>query len=163
MSDAHEQIRNLLGRYCERMDAGDFTGLAALFADATLADENGDVFATGAEEIQAMWQFQTILHPLPGRAEHDVPGRAEHDSPRTRHVTANPVIEVDEAAGTAQSTSSYVVFQGTDSLPLQPIVTGRYADTFVRSRAGTWRWTQRRYAVDHVGDLSQHLRRPAVS
>ena len=24
MSDAHEQIRNLLGRYCELMDAGDY-------------------------------------------------------------------------------------------------------------------------------------------
>jgi hypothetical protein len=90
-----------------------------------------------------MWQRQTILYD---------------NTPRTKHVTANPVIEVDDTAGTAGATSSYVVFQGTDDLPLQPIITGRYADTFVRSRSGTWRWTQRRYAVDHVGDLSKHLR-----
>ena len=143
MSDAHEQIRNLLGRYCERMDAGDFEGLAALFADARLADERGGVFASGRDEVLAMWRAQTILYD---------------GSPRTRHVTANPVIEVDDAAGAARVSSSYVVFQGTDDLPLQPIVSGRYRDEFVRGPDGRWRWAERRYAVDHVGDLSRHLR-----
>jgi 3-phenylpropionate/cinnamic acid dioxygenase small subunit len=142
VSEAHEQIRNLLGRYCELMDAGDFGALAELFAAATLADERGNVFATGSVEMRAMWDRQTILH----------------ERPRTRHVTANPVIDVDEGGGVAQVSSSYVVFQGTDSLPLQPIVTGRYYDTFNRAGDGAWHWTQRRYAVDHVGDLSQHLR-----
>lgn len=140
---AYEQIRNLLGRYCELIDAGDFAGLAALFADATLADEHGTVFATGAGEVRTRWERQTLLHD---------------GSPRTKHVTANPVIEVDEAAGTATCTSSYVVLQGTYTLALQPIVTGRYADTFARDTDGRWHWRQRRYAVDHVGDLSQHLR-----
>src|SRR3954464_7023713 len=159
MADAHEQIRNLLGTYCARMDAGDFAGLAELFTDARLADEHGTVFATGADEVRAMWDAQTILYPVPGRAEHPIPGRAEHDgSPRTRHVTANPVIDVDEAAAAAAARSSYVVFQGTEGFPLQPIVTGRYADTFARGDAGRWHWTQRRYAIDHAGDLSHHLR-----
>jgi ketosteroid isomerase-like protein len=140
MSDA-EAIRNLLGRYCELMDAGDFAGLAALFADATLADERGNVFATGADEMRTMWERQTVMYDR---------------TPRTRHVTANPVITVD--GDTATCTSSYVVFQGTDALPLQPIVTGRYADTFTRDDGGLWRFTQRRYAIDHAGDLSHHLR-----
>lgn len=144
MSDAHEQIRNLLGRYCELMDAGHFAGLAELFAHATLADEHGNVFATGADDMRAMWERQTILYS---------------GSPRTRHVTANPVIDVDDHAGIAQVSSSYVVFQGTEQLPLQPIVTGRYLDTFTRSGEGGWHFTQRRYAIDHVGDLSHHLRR----
>ena len=78
--------------------------------------------------------------------------------PRTRHVTANPVIEADEASGIAEVSSSYVVFQGTDALPLQPIITGRYYDTFTRDDDGRWRFAQRRYAIDHVGDLSHHLR-----
>ena len=142
MSDAHEAIRNLLGKYCELMDAGQFAGLAELFAHATLADEHGNVFATGADEMRAMWEKQTILYD---------------GKPRTRHVTANPVIDVDEEAGIAQVSSSYIVFQGTDELPLQPIVTGRYLDTFTRGPAG-WHFTQRRYAIDHVGDLSHHLR-----
>lgn len=141
---AHEAIRNLLGIYCERMDAGQFDALAELFAAARMADENGNVFATGRDEIAAMWHRQTILYD---------------GSPRTRHVTANPVIDVDDAAGTASARSSYVVFQGTDTLPLQPIVTGRYHDRFARDDAGDWHWLERRYAVDHVGDLSHHLRR----
>ena len=143
MSDAHEQIRNLLGRYCHLMDAGQFAGLAELFAHSTLADEHGTVFATGAHEIRAMWEAQTILYD---------------GSPRTRHVTANPVIDVDEPSGVAEAASSYVVFQGTDDVPLQPIVTGRYYDTFIRDDTGRWRFAQRRYALDHVGDLSHHLR-----
>jgi ketosteroid isomerase-like protein len=141
MSDAHEQIRNLLGRYCERMDAGDFVGLAELFADARLADEHGTVFATGAAEMRTMWARQTVLHD---------------GSPRTRHVTANPVIAVD--GDTATCTSSYVVFQGVEGFALQPIVTGRYADSFARDESDHWHWTERRYAIDHVGDLSHHLR-----
>ena len=143
MTDAHEQIRNLLGRYCELMDAGHFAGLAELFAHATLADEHGNVFATGADEVKRIWDAQTVLY---------------EDSPRTRHVTANPVIELDEETGIAEVSSSYVVFQQTDDLPLQPIITGRYFDVFTRHDDAIWRWTQRRYAIDHAGDLSHHLR-----
>ncbi len=144
MSDAHEAIRNLLGKYCELMDAGHFAGLAELFAHATLSDEHGNVFATGADEVRTTWERQTILY--------------DTGTPRTRHVTANPVIDVDDGAGIAEVSSSYVVFQGTDDLALQPIVTGRYYDTFTRDGAGRWHFAQRRYAVDHVGDLSHHLR-----
>lgn len=143
MDSPQEQIRNLLGRYCELMDAGHFAGLAELFTHATLADEHGTVFATGSGEMHRMWEAQTILYD---------------GSPRTRHVTANPVIDVDEATGIAEVSSSYVVFQGTNTIPLQPIVTGRYYDTFTRDDDGRWRFAQRRYAIDHVGDLSHHLR-----
>jgi len=73
-------------------------------------------------------------------------------------VTANPVIDVDDGGGTARVRSSYVVFQGVDGFPLQPIVSGRYADTFTRDGDGRWHWTERRYAIDHAGDLSHHLR-----
>jgi 3-phenylpropionate/cinnamic acid dioxygenase small subunit len=141
--NAYEAIRNLLGTYCEQMDAGNFDGLAALFADARMTDERGNVFATGREEIAGMWHKQTILYD---------------GSPRTRHVTANPIITVDETAGTAVVRSSYIVFQGTDDLPLRPIITGRYVDRFIRDEHGVWRWDERSYAIDHVGDLSHHLR-----
>jgi 3-phenylpropionate/cinnamic acid dioxygenase small subunit len=137
----YEAIRNLLGRYCELMDAGDFVGLAALFGDGRLADEHGNVFASDAETIEKMWMAQTITYD---------------GSPRTRHVTANPIIDV--AGDTATCRSTYVVLQATDDLALQPIVSGRYSDTFRRSEAGGWHWAERRYAVDHVGDVSHHLR-----
>lgn len=140
---AAEAIRNLLGRYCELMDAGDFAGLAALFSSAELADEKGRVFARGRDEVLAQWVARTILYD---------------GSPRTRHLVANPVITVDDSSGLASATSAYVVFQATDDLPLQAIISGRYADRFARDITGRWAFVQRRYAVDLVGNLSQHLR-----
>jgi 3-phenylpropionate/cinnamic acid dioxygenase small subunit len=143
MSDAHEAIRNLLGIYCERMDAGDFDGLAALFNHASMSDESGNVFATGTAQIASMWHKQTILYD---------------GSPRTRHVTANPIITLNATGTTATCRSTYVVFQDVPGvLPLQPIVSGRYVDTFQRAN-GVWQWAERRYALDHAGDLSHHLR-----
>jgi hypothetical protein len=142
MSDAHEAIRNLLGTYCQRMDAGDFDGLAGLFSDARMTDEHGNVFAAGADAIAAMWHKQTILYD---------------GSPRTRHVTANPVILIEDDGATATSSSSYIVFQDVpDVMPLRAIVSGRYVDRF-RQVEGEWRWEERSYAVDQVGDLSHHL------
>ena len=146
MSDAHEAIRYLLGRYCELMDAGDFDGLADLFADGRLSDENGKVFARGAPEMAKMWHAQTILYD---------------GSPRTRHLTANSIIEVDEAAGTATARSSYVVLQATADMSLQPIITGRYVDRFVTGagrRPGDG--TSAATPSTTLGDLSHHLRQP---
>ena len=75
---------------------------------------------------------------------------------RTRHLTANVFVDIDEAAGTATAHSAFVVFQQTDALPLQPIVTGRYRDRFVLGD-GEWRFAQRHIIVDHVGDVREHL------
>ena len=141
MIPAHEAIRNLLGRYCELMDAGDFAGLGDLLDDAVLADEHGTEVARGGDAVQRLYE-QTRLHD---------------GSPRTRHLTTNSIIEVDEVRGTATARSAYVVLQATDVLHLQPIIAGRYADTFKRHPDGEWRFAERRFAVDLVGDLSHHL------
>ena len=138
---AHEQIRNLLFTYAERMDAGDFAGLAELFRNATMADHQGNVIADGYDAVLANYTNGTQLYD---------------GKPNTRHLTNNPIIEVDESAGTATCRSTYVVFQQTPDLPLQPIITGRYEDRFVRHGV-TWEWAERRFAVDGIGDLSHHL------
>jgi 3-phenylpropionate/cinnamic acid dioxygenase small subunit len=134
-----DAIRNLLGTYCELMDAADWPAVGALFAKAELAGPDGTAIASGAEAVQAMYERGTRLHD---------------GSPCTRHLTANSVIEVDGDEATARS--SYVVFQATVVLPLQPIISGRYRDEFVREGA-TWRFARRQFFVDHVGDLSHHL------
>ena len=73
------------------------------------------------------------------------------------HVIANPIIEVDETAGTATCRSYYTVLQATDSLPLQVIAAGRYHDNFERAD-GKWRFSYRDYTLfDLAGDLSDHL------
>ena len=80
-------------------------------------------------------------------------------TPRTKHVTTNPIVEIDEDAGTATCRSYYTVLQQTDGLPLQPIVSGRYHDRFERVD-GRWRFSYRDYTlVDFVGDVSKHLSR----
>ena len=141
----HEAIRNLLGLYCELIDAGRMDELAALFSGAVLRDESGAEIARGREGAARMYAA-TRLHA--------------DGTPRTRHVTANPIIEVDGEAGTATARSSYVVFQATDAVALQPIVSGRYRDRFARSTDGTWSFTERLFTVDLVGDVSDHLAHP---
>jgi 3-phenylpropionate/cinnamic acid dioxygenase small subunit len=143
VTNPYEAIRHLLYRYCELMDAGDFEGVAAMFMDGKLTDEQGTVIAEGREGALDLWSRGTRLHD---------------GSPRTRHITANSIIEVDEVAGVATARSSYVVLQGTDKLPLQPIITGRYQDRFARIANDAWRFAERRFFVDQVGDLSHHLK-----
>ncbi len=137
----HEAIRNLLGRYCEAMDAGDLDALAEMFEGARLTDEHGRVTAADADGVRRLYGEGT---------------RRWDGSPRTRHLTSNSIIDVDEGAGAATARSSYVVFQATDGFPLQPIIAGRYRDRFAL-RDGEWRFVERAFAVDQVGDLSHHL------
>ncbi|MEY2571179.1 MAG: hypothetical protein QOE63_1529 [Acidimicrobiaceae bacterium] len=142
-TNAHEAIRHLLYRYCELMDAGDFEGMAALFAQATLTEEHGHVVAEGYDGAHRLWAGGTQTYD---------------GSPRTRHITANSIIEVADDGNRATARSSYVVFQATDALALQPIITGRYRDAFALADDGAWHFTERCFYVDHVGDLSHHLK-----
>src|SRR3954451_21530458 len=84
----------------------------------------------------------------------------EDGTPRTKHVTTNIAIEVDEEAGTAVARSYFTALQALPGLALQPIVSGRYRDRFER-RDGEWCFVERRVRTDLVGDLSHHLRHAA--
>jgi hypothetical protein len=135
------QIANLLHIYAQFMDAGDFSGAAALFANARLRlaqDTEVD-----ADTMLSMWHAMVIVYP--------------DGTPRTKHVVTNPIIEVDDDAGTAACRSYYTVLQQTDDFPLQVVVSGRYDDRFDRVD-GRWRFSYRDYSlIDQVGDLSHHL------
>jgi 3-phenylpropionate/cinnamic acid dioxygenase small subunit len=141
--NAAEDIRRLLFTYCELMDAGEFEALADLFTAAVLTDEHGNVVADGRDAMLRLWRGGTHLYD---------------GSPRTRHITANSIIDIAPDEQTATARSSYVVFQATDALALQPIITGRYRDRFGRDLDGRWTFTERCFLVDHMGDLSHHLR-----
>jgi hypothetical protein len=138
---AGDAIRNLLGEYCERIDGAAFGDVGALFAHGRLADEDGRVLASGADAVAAFYAAGTRLHD---------------GSPRTKHLVTNVVLDLDEAAGSASARSSYLVLQQVGDQPLQPIITGRYHDTFEHAD-GAWRFVERRFLVDLVGDLSRHL------
>jgi 3-phenylpropionate/cinnamic acid dioxygenase small subunit len=141
MGEAHEAIRNLLGRYCELMDAADWDGVGQLFARARMTEEHGHVVAEGADGVRKLYADGTHLHD---------------GTPGTRHITANTIIEVADDGRSAEARSSYVVLQAAPELPLQPIITGRYRDRFERD-GETWRFAERCFFVDQVGDLSHHL------
>lgn len=138
-------ITNLLYRYAELMDEGRLEDVAALFEHAEITMGGGQV-VHGAAAMLDQWRRFVRIHPC--------------GTPRTRHVITNPILAVDEAAGTASCRSYYTVFQQTDTLALQPICGGRYHDTFVRVE-GAWRFATRDYSMlDMIGDLSQHLLLP---
>ena len=139
MSDAHEQVRNLLGRYCEAMDAADWDAVGELFGTGALLDGDGGEIARGATAVSALYRAIVRLHD---------------GSPRTRHLTTNPVIDVN--GGAAECRSSFLVLQQLPGEPLVPVAAGRYLDRFA-VREGDWRFTSRAFLLDQSGDLSGHL------
>jgi hypothetical protein len=140
-----DHIRNLLGRYCEWIDAGDLAGVGALFADGALAGADGRVFARGAAAVERFYRSGMQLYD---------------GSPRTKHIVADTVFEEADTDGTVIARSSYVVFQATDGFALAPIVAGRYHDRFGCDASGRWHFVERRFAADLVGDMHHHWRGP---
>ncbi len=145
MVDSAREIENLLYTYAERIDAGDLDGVAELFRHGRICGQEG-----GPRET--VFEGETAVRKLYGFSTR----RYDDGTPKSKHVTTNAIIAVDEDSGTATSRSYYTVLQATDDLPLQPIITGRYRDTFHRVD-GEWWFDSRTMYVDQVGDLSHHL------
>jgi 3-phenylpropionate/cinnamic acid dioxygenase small subunit len=139
--DAYRAIENLIYRYAERIDAGDLEGVAALFRHGRISAPAENSVVEGYDAVLAMYRAACRIYPETG-------------TPRTRHVTTNVLIEVE--GDTAIARSTFTVFQATEALPLQPIITGRYSDRFAL-RDGLWHFSERAMHVDFVGDCSAHL------
>ncbi|GAB5445130.1 nuclear transport factor 2 family protein [Gymnodinialimonas sp.] len=139
--DSARQIENLIYRYAELIDAGDLAGVAALFANGEIISTEHDARFTGESEVLDLYKMSCRLYEDTG-------------TPKTKHLTTNVIIDVK--GDTAQARSYYTVVQATESLPMQPIISGRYHDTF-RSRAGNWEFASREMFVDLQGDCSAHL------
>jgi SnoaL-like domain len=143
-SSDRDQIFGLLYSYAERIDGGDFEGLADLLAHAELTAEGSDHVARGADAVRALYEATTLRH--------------EDGTPRTKHLTTNVIVEIGDTGESAVARSYFTVLQALPGhLALQPIVAGRYRDRFVRVEGG-WRFSGRHIVVDLVGDVSQHLR-----
>jgi ketosteroid isomerase-like protein len=135
----YEAIRNLLGTYCEVMDAGDWEGLGALFADGAFLAEKGREIARGQQAISSLWTAMV---------------RRYDGSPRTRHLVTGPVIEVD--GDTAVCRSSFLALQAPPEGSLMPVAAGRYRDTFACTD-GVWHFTSRQFFLEQEGDMSKHM------
>ena len=141
MASSEVAIANLVYRYAELIDLGDFEGAAALFARARIKTPLGEV---GPAEVLDMWRGSIILY--------------EDGTPRTKHVITNPIIEVDEDAGLGSCRTYYTVMQQAGDGPLQAVICGRYHDSFERVD-GRWRFSRRDYSLhDLPGDMSRHSR-----
>jgi 3-phenylpropionate/cinnamic acid dioxygenase small subunit len=141
--ESHHAISTLMFRYAECVDLADFEGIARLFEHGRLGSPAAASDAGMAgEQLGRFYAATNKVHP--------------DGTLRTRHLTTNLMIDIDEQTGTATSRSCYVVFQATEKLPFQPIVAGRYHDRFERVD-GQWRFAERLVHVDQVGDVSEHL------
>ncbi len=164
-----DHLRNLLGTYCERIDAGDHEGVGRLFARGELAagDPDAPGFVHGADAIAAFYRRGALLHD---------------GSPRTKHLVADIVLAEPAEDGSITVRSSYLVLQAAEGFPLQPLITGRYVDVFrhdpegpgaaaaeggadgagsdAPTHAGGWYFARRHFTVDLVGDLSHHWAGP---
>lgn len=141
---ASVEICNLLYRYAELIDKGALEDAADLFRFARIRT-SGEQSLINASQLLTLWHSMIRLYPC--------------GTPRTKHMITNPILDIDEKSGRAECRSYYTVFQSTESLPLQPIISGRYLDRFERVE-GKWRFSFRDYTqVDLVGNLTHHLNR----
>jgi hypothetical protein len=142
---ARDEITHLMNRYGFTIDTGDLDGFTSLF-------EHGEWTVEGAKPNHGK---QQLLETLSNVIIY------KDGTPRTKHITANVDLDIDEDAGTAKSQCYVTVLQQTDNFPLQVIFSGHYFDDFERVE-GKWRFAKRFIRHGLVGDMGEHLRVPAA-
>ncbi|MCX5580276.1 nuclear transport factor 2 family protein [Kaistia terrae] len=133
------EIRRLLATYVHNLDFGKIDANADLLAHAKL--KVIDTFVSGRDDVAHFLKTNLQYH--------------DDDTPRTWHSVSNVLIEIDTVT-TARSVSYFTVHQELSGLPLQPIVTGRYLDTF-ELHEGAWRFASREVDPRLFGDISRHV------
>jgi len=141
MKDDYEEIRALVHAYAERIDGGDFEGVADLFADAQIVAGDGSIFS-GRDTLLNLWKSSVRLH--------------EGGSPNVCHLISNLSIVLDEDRDHASSTSYVLVMQALGDFPLQPIAVSRHKDRFAKVD-GRWRFIERRDRQILVGNMGHHV------
>ena len=143
-ANARTAIENLMFRYAECIDGGDFDGIGEIFADARMLGPKGDTQGEGKSEIKSIYDRSTVLY--------------EDGTPMTQHVTTNLILEFSEDGRSAAGRSRVTVMQGLPDFPLQCIITGYYEDKFSYDEVRGWHFTERRMKPKLAGDLSRHLK-----
>ncbi|MEX0665346.1 MAG: nuclear transport factor 2 family protein [Acidimicrobiia bacterium] len=144
--DSDAAIRALIVAYAERLDAGDFDGVAALFEHGAFRSARDGSVREGPGAVRRMYDSVIVY---------------DDGTPRTKHVLGNVVVDVDERAGTAAARCTFTVMQAEPGAPLRAVLSGRYVDRFERDdRApGGWRFSERTVHPDLMGDLTRHMAR----
>ena len=140
--ESYHAITTLMYRYAEYIDAADFDAIGELFAHGKITNEGFPGEIEGAAAVANLYRSTNHVHP--------------DGTLRTRHLTTNVIVDIDESAGAASTRSAFVVFQATAALALQPIVAGRYHDRFART-ANAWSFAERHIILEQLGDVREHL------
>lgn len=134
------EIRELIVRYAQRLDARDHKGYAQLFArDGRWSGQMGDV--TGPEAIEQML-IEGFGAPPEG-----------FRNTKNFHLMSNIVIEID--GDTARAESRLVYFARSAEARPVAMLAGRYRDELVRED-GRWRFQFR----EVIGEIPTHEEAP---
>jgi hypothetical protein len=148
--DDYLAIKNLIHRYPQCADKGDFDGVGKLLGNAVMGHHGDEPSYFGESPEKFAGIYTSTVRKFPGR-----------NTPRTRHLIGNIVIE-DDGPARARAESYVMVFQQTDTLPLQAIIGGTYFDRFAKVD-GEWQLVERFEDMELVGDISDHVLRDISS
>jgi hypothetical protein len=140
---AFHAVTNLIYSYAERIDEGDFAGVAEILEHATLTFEGFGDAISGRGAVEKLYTNTTR--------------RYEDGTPRTKHVMTNVIVDVAHDAPHASSRSYFTVLQAVPGeFALQPVIAGRYRHTYewVDDR---WRIATMHIIIDLTGDLGHHM------
>lgn len=105
--DSYREIENLIYAYAELIDAGQLEDMAQPFRHAEFLGPDGRLAATGAREFLTLQRQAVKIY-------------SETGSPRTKHVTTNVIVEIDESTDAATARSYFTVLQSAKGLAYSP-------------------------------------------
>lgn len=122
------QIRDITVSYFQAMDSGNFPKLEEVFERGRVRAPLGldGVWVSPEREDPFDWSAQAVETFREAVLLYD------DGTPRTCHFTTNLHVCVDEDQLRATATSRFTVLQALSDFELQPIVAGRYMDSFER-------------------------------
>ena len=140
---SEREIENLIAQYTHYLDAADFAGVAELFKYGKIISTG--LVADGTANIEQHLTENLQVYP--------------NGTPHTAHLTTNTVMKIDADDQSATACSYMAIFQQDleREFPLQPIIIGRYEDTFARVN-GIWWFKERNLVISLLGDYTHHAR-----
>lgn len=139
-------VHNLIARYAELVDEGDFEGVGALFARASLTFSPGGITLRGASEVADFYRRAIQIDAGTG-------------TPGTVHRVYNTI--VTPAPGGWQARSRYDVLQRVNDTEVKLVAFGRYFDTF-QLAASACCFKTRKVVSEFLGDTERHINEPEL-
>ena len=121
-----QQIERLIADYSAYLAARDFESYGALFSEGAFLGPDGQVFASGAEQVESL-----VRSFLGGNPE-----------VVTRHVVSNTRIDIADDGRTAQAESFLTTLQAKPDEPAEIFRLALYKDHF-KKRGDEWMFASR--------------------